>query len=51
MIETAIVVLALVVGSLMAIVAAGYIYGRVTGFDEVESVNDAVAEAQERRND
>lgn len=35
----------------LGFIVAGFIYDKVVGMDEVQTVEDAVAEAHERRND
>lgn len=51
MIDVLLVFLTIVVAIPLGLVVGGYIYGKVTGYDEVQTVNDAVSEAQERRDD
>lgn len=38
-------------GIVLTIIAAGFVYGRWKGIDDVETIEDAVANAREFRND
>lgn len=41
--------LVIIVAVPVFIIIAGYVYGQITGFDEVESVQEAVAKAHDVR--